>query len=227
MPVITTRLYDTPQNAKGAVTKLKKSHVNDDQIDVVSGDGKSAADVVAAIALIGISDAHAKVYAEAVGRGATFVAVRPLFGRAAEAGDILDSFSPIPSGITEGDDHLEAKTDSKDPSAPLSAAAGWALLSSNPTPLSSYFGWSLLTKNKYAVPSLVTLDLLTKSTAFISDKFGWRLLSSEPAPLSKKFGWNLLSSDPTPLSNKYKWPLLSKDPTPLSNKLGLDVLSKA
>jgi hypothetical protein len=205
MTVISTRIYDTPQNAKGAVTKLKKSRVKDDQISVVSSEGKSPDDVVAAIEAAGLPAASAKVYAEAVAKGGTLVAVRPLFGKGAEANEILDSFSPIETSLES--DHVVTATD---PTAPLSSAAGWATLSNDPTPLSTFFKWPLLSDNKFPASKL----------------FSWKLLSDNKFPASKQFNWPLLSSNPTPLSSKYNLQLLSDDAIPLSRKLNLAVLSK-
>jgi hypothetical protein len=191
MTVISTRIYDTPQNAKGAVTKLKKSRVKDDQISVVSSEGKSPDDVVAAIEAAGLPSASAKVYAEAVAKGGTLVAVRPLFGKGAEANEILDSFSPIETSLES--DHVVTATD---PTAPLSSAAGWATLSNDPTPLSTFFKWPLLSDNKFPA----------------SKQFNWPLLSSNPTPLSTKYNLQLLSDDATPLSRKLNIAVLSKEP---------------
>jgi thiamine monophosphate kinase len=145
MTVIAIRIYDTPQNAKGAVTKLKKSHVNDSQIAVVSGEGKAAADVATAIAAVGIPAANAKALAESVAKGGTLVAVCPLFGKAYEAAEILDSFSPTEACELATGMQPEAGSDATSGQA-LSAAAGWSLLSSNATPLSDKLGLPVLSK---------------------------------------------------------------------------------
>jgi hypothetical protein len=221
MTVISTRIYDTPQNAKGAVTKLKKSRVKDDQISVVSSEGKSPDDVVAAIEAAGLPAASAKVYAEAVAKGGTLVAVRPLFGKGAEANEILDSFSPIETSLES--DHVVTATD---PTAPLSSAAGWATLSNDPTPLSTFFKWPLLSDNKFPASKWFSWSLLSSDKFPASKLFSWALLSDNKFPASKQFNWPLLSSNPTPLSTKYNLQLLSDDATPLSRKLNIAVLSK-
>jgi hypothetical protein len=209
MTVIAIRIYDTPQNAKGAVTKLKKSHVNDSQIAVVSADGKAPADIAAAIAAAGIPAANTKALAESVAKGGTMVAVCPLFGRAYEAAEILDSFSPTEACELATGMQPEAGGDAG-PGQSLSAAAGWDLLLSNPTPLSTAMGWKLLSNDKFPAAKW----------------FGWAMLSKSKFPASSAFSWKLLSDSKTPLSTKYGWSLLSKDATPLSDKLGLPVLSK-
>jgi hypothetical protein len=219
MTVITTRLYDTPQNAKGAVTKLKKSHFSDDQIVVVSGEGKSPDAVAAAIKALGVPASAIKTFGAAIGGGASLVAVRPAFGKAGEAGDILNSFSPTAS---------EEFVVAEDTSAPVASSGGpdWAALSADPTPLSSYFNWQLLSDKKFSLSNWLKWDLLSSDSFPVSKLFGWKLLSDNPTPASKAFNWKLLSDDPTPLSSKYKWTLLLNDPTPLSSKFNWSVLSK-
>src|SRR2546423_9339246 len=122
MTVIAIRIYDTPQNAKGAVTKLKKSHVNDSQIAVVSADGKAPADIATAITAAGIPAAAATGLAESVAKGGTMVAFCPLFGRAYEAAEILDSFSPTEACELATGMQPEAGSDAS-PAQALSAAA--------------------------------------------------------------------------------------------------------
>jgi hypothetical protein len=205
MTVITTRLYDTPQNAKGAVTKLKKSRVLDTQIDVVAAEGKSPDAIVAAIEATGLPPAAAKLLAEAVAKGGTLVAVRPLFGKGQEANEILDSFSPIDSGVDA--EHIELPAD---PSTPLSSAAGWATLLNDPTPLSNFFKWPLLSDKKFSVSKLFGWELLSKNEFPASSQFGWALLSDNKFPASKQFSWALLSKNEFPASTKFGWKLLSK-----------------
>jgi hypothetical protein len=220
MTVITTRIYDTPQNAKGAVTKLKKSRVADDQIAVVAAEGKSPADVAAAIAAIGIPAANAKTLAESVSRGNTLVAVCPLFGKAFEAAEIMDSFSPV-EGCELSTGNLPT-----DGSPALSGAAGWATLSSESTPLSKAMNWKLLSDNAFPASKLFGWAMLSKSKFPASSSFSWNLLSDSKFPASSTFSWKLLLDNPTPLSSKYGWALLSKVATPLSDKLGMPLLSK-
>ena len=217
MTVITTRLYDTPQNAKGAVTKLKKSHFADDQIVVVSGEGKSPDAVAAAIKALGLPSSAIKSFGAAIGGGASLVAVRPAFGKAHEAGEILNSFSP-----TAAEEFVVLE----DTSSPIASGPGFAALANDPTPLSSYFQWDVLSPKKFGLSNWLKWDLLSGDLFPVSKLFGWKLLSDNPTPASKAFSWPLLSNDPTPLSSKYKWTLLINDPTPLSSKFNWSVLSK-
>ncbi len=153
MSVITTRLYDTPQNAKGAVTKLKSSNFSDDQITVVSGEGKSPDAVAAAIKALGLPASAIKTFGAAIGGGASLVAVRPAFGKAGEAGTILNSFSPTAS---------EEFVVVDDTSAPvLASGAGFAALANDATPLSSYFQWDVLSAKKFGLSNWLKWDLLS------------------------------------------------------------------
>jgi hypothetical protein len=224
MTVIAIRIYDTPQNAKGAVTKLKKSHVNDSQIAVVSGEGKTAASVAAAITEAGIPAANAKALAESVAKGGTMVAVCPLFGKAYEAAEILDSFSPTEACELATGMQPEAGGDAGAGQV-LSAAAGWALLSNDPTPLSTAMNWKLLSDNKFPASKWFGWAMLSKAKFPASTAFSWKMLSDQKFPASSAFSWKLLSDKATPLSSKYGWSLLSSNATPLSDKLGLPVLS--
>nr|WP_294551736.1 hypothetical protein [uncultured Rhodopila sp.] len=219
MTVITTRIYDTPQNAKGAVTKLKSSYFSDDQITLVSSEGKTADAVVAAITAFGVPASNAKAYAETIGRGASLVAVRPSFGKAGEAAQILNSFSP-----TDGD---ELVVEDAETASPFTSTGPKAKLLDDPHPVSNYFKWPLLSEDRLGLSKKFGWSLLANDSFPASKLFGWKLLSDVATPASKQFGWKLLSDDPTPLSSKYNWKLLIDDPTWLSSKLGWPVLSKS
>jgi hypothetical protein len=220
MTVIITRLYDTPQNAKGAVTKLKNSNFADDQIVHVSSEGKAPDAVVSAITAFGVPASNAKTYAETIGRGASFVAVRPVFGKAGEAAEILNSFSP-----TDGDELVVVDQET---ASPFTASSGpKAKLLDDPHPVSTYFKWPLLSEDRLSLSKKFGWSLLSSDAFPASKLFGWKLLSDVATPASKQFGWKLLSDEPTPLSSKYNWKLLINDPTWLSSKLGWPVLSKS
>ncbi len=221
MTVITTRLYDTPQNAKGAVSKLKSSFFSDDQIALVSSEGKAPDAVIAAITAFGVPASNAKAYAETVLRGASFVAVRPAFGKAGQAAEILNSFSPI-----DGDDLIVEDQESASPFT-VSSSGPKAKLLDDPHPVSNYFKWPLLSEERLGLSSKFGWSLLSNDSFPASKLFGWKLLSDEATPASKAFSWKLLSDNPTPLSSKYNWKLLINDPTWLSSKFGWSVLSKS
>jgi hypothetical protein len=249
MPVTVSRIYDTPEKAETAANELKKYSFSPEHINVVTPNDN---DPEAALAKGGISNARAKVYAEAVGRGESVVTVLPTFGKAAKAAEILDSFGPVETHISDVPDSVERGGKARPASAsgpagatPLSSAAGWKVLSHDPTPLSSKFGWRVLLNDPTPLSSRFGWRLLSDSQtgrsslsndpAPLSNLLGWKLLSSNPAPLSSQAGWRILSDDPAPLSRKFGWRVLSENqkpgaslsdnPTPLSSALGLPVLS--
>jgi hypothetical protein len=250
MPVTVSRIYDTSEKAETAANELKKYSFSAENINVVTPNDNNPE---AALTRGGISHERAKVYAEAVSRGESVVTVLPTFGKAAKAAEILDSFGPVETHISDVPDSVERgrtagprATGSSDPATPLSSATGWKVLSHDPTPLSSKFGWKVLLKNPAPLSSWLGWRVLSDNQvgraslssdpAPLSSMFGWKLLSGNSAPLSAAAGWRILSDDPAPLSRKFGWRLLSDnhkpsaslshDPTPLSSTLGLPVLSK-
>ena len=252
MPVTVSRIYDSPEKAESAASELKKYSFAPEHIHIVTPNGHDADAAVSALTKGGVSPARAKVYAEAVGRGESVVTVLPTFGKAAKAAEILDTFGPVETHITDVPDSVEnGRTASRgsasptDAAAPLSSATGWKVLSDDPTPLSSKFGWRVLLDNPTPLSSWLgwrTLsDNQTSRTTLshdpspLSNLLGWKLLSDNPAPLSSRAGWRIISDEPAPLSKKFGWRLLldnqtakaslSHDPTPLSSLLGLPVLA--
>jgi hypothetical protein len=252
MPVTVSRIYDSPEKAETAASELKKYSFAPEHINVVTPNGHDAEGTVSALTKGGISSARAKVYAEAVSGGKSVVTVLPTFGKAAKAAEILDTFGPVETHITDVPDTVErgpkaprGSASSTDSAAPLSSAAGWKVLSDDPTPLSSKFGWRVLLDNPTPLSSWLgwrTLsDNQTSRTALshdpapLSNLLGWKLLSDNPAPLSSRAGWRIISDEPAPLSKKFGWRVLSENqtakasishnPTPLSSLLGLPVLT--
>ncbi len=250
MPVTVSRIYDSKEKAESVAAELKTYSFSSDHVHVVSPGG----DTEAALTAAGVSSARAKAYAETVGRGNSVVIVIPTFGKAGKAAEILDSYGPIETHISDVPDTVERAPRTKstsgptgsDSAAPLSSAFGWKTLDDNPTPLSSKFGWRVLLDNPTPLSSWLgwkTLSsnqtsstTLSSNPAPLSNLFGWKLLSGNPAPLSSWAGWRIISDDPAPLSRKFGWRVLSDDqtakaslsdnPTPLSSALGLPVLSK-
>lgn len=252
MPVI-TRLFDSREQAMAAVAELKQNGFSDDPIDVIGpaegqGEGESvgASDdaLLASITRTGVPQARAEAYAEGVRRGGTVVAVRAPFGFASTATEILDRFNPTARDWPEQDPSGDRPK--HDPAAPLSSAAGWRVLLSDPTPLSSWLGWRVLSERQ--TPAIKLSD----EPAPLSKRLGWRVLSENatplssragmkvlsdrqtpaitlsdiPAPLSSKLGWRSLLNDPAPLSSWLGWRLLLNNPTPLSSWLGWRMLSR-
>jgi hypothetical protein len=250
MPVTVSRIYDAPEKADSAASELKNYSFSADHIHVV----KPGEDAESALTSAGVSSARAKAYAETVGQGKSVVTVVPTFGKAAKAAEILDSFGPVETHITDVPDAVERGPRPKsanssigsDSAAPLSSAFGWKTLDHNPTPLSSKFGWRVLLNDPTPLSSRLGWKTLTSSQtssttlsadpAPLSNMFGLKLLSGNPAPLSSWAGWRIISDDPAPLSRKFGWRVLSDNqeakasltdnPTPLSSSLGLPVLAK-
>jgi hypothetical protein len=252
MPVTVSRIYDSPEKAETAASELKKYSFAPEHINVVTPNGHDTEATVSALTKGGISPSRAKVYAEAVSGGKSVVTVLPTFGTAGKAAEILDTYGPVETHITDVPDHADGgsraargSSSSTDSAAPLSSAAGWKVLSDDPTPVSSKFGWRVLLDNPTPLSSWlgwrVLSDTQTSRTTLSSDPaplsnlLGWKLLSDNPAPLSSRAGWRILSDEPAPLSKKFGWRVLSEDqtakasisrnPTPLSSALGLPVLT--
>jgi hypothetical protein len=216
MPQTVTRTYDASKPATAAVNALKKQGFAG--ASLIAG-LKPAADgaepaldgVIAAIVATGVPAAAAKTLAEAVGKGASLVAVRPAFGTAGQAAEILDSFGPTSAATyVVTDEKASAKTSS----TPLSTAFGWALLSKRQTPLSTDAKWALLTDRKTPLSTDANWKLLSDNPTPLSNKFNWPLLSNNKTPCSSWLNQPLLSNDATPLSTKFNWPLLKAPSAP-------------
>ncbi len=252
-----TRLFDNREHAMGAVAELKRNDFTAEAITVVGpaeGQGverESAVGsddaIVASIMRAGVSRASAEAYADGVRRGGTVVSVRPRFGFALAARAILDQFNSTYLGASD-DQSVAGSTDRPppDPAAPLSSAAGWPVLSQDPTPLSSWLGWRTLSQRQ--TPSVTLSDepaplsqrvgvaVLAENAAPLSRLVGlkvlldrqtpWSTLSDNPAPLSSRLRLRLLWGDAAPLSSWLGWRVLLHDPAPLSSWLRWRVLSR-
>jgi hypothetical protein len=253
MPVTVTRIYESQEKATEAADALKQKNFAPGDVLLVTPGHDSAA---TALSNAGVDSERAGAYAEAVSRGRSVVTVVPHFGGAHKAAEILDSFGPTDTHISDvpntvnrrGKTKVASSTDSNTSSnaTPLSSAAGWRVLSDDPTPLSTkwnlkvlsdkatplsdWFGWSTLSKDN------ASKTVLIDDPTWLSSKLNLRVLSDDPAPVSGKFGWRILSDDPTPLSSKFGWKVLSEnqearatltaDPAPLSSTLGIPTKSK-
>jgi hypothetical protein len=214
MPQTITRIYDASKPATAAANALKKQGFT--SVTLIAGQ-KPGADgaepspdgIADAILAAGVPAAAAKTYAESVAKGASLVSVRPAFGSAGQATEVLDSFGP-----TGGDVHVLAEdvATASTSSTPLSTAFGWKLLSDNATPLSTSWKWPTLLNKATPFSDWMNYPLLSKNATPCSSWLNKPLLSNEPTPCSKWLNQPLLSSDPTPLSTKFNWPLL-KDQT--------------
>jgi hypothetical protein len=245
------RLYGTQTNAKSTIAALSEAGFRTEDVHLIvrpkardAGEEAAGELAVETITALGFVPAHAAVYAEAVNKGKTLVAVKPPFGGARLAMEIMDGFSPIAASLPEVEAPEPAVGFSFNTASPtpLSDAFGWKVLLDDPTPLSTYMGWSVLKRetgpsrtlaairkqsdNPTPLSSQLGLKVLIDNPAPLSTKFGWKLLWDKATPLSDRFGWKLLWDKPTPLSDKFGWKLLLNNPTPLSSWLGLPVLRK-
>ena len=249
MTQLIARIYDTETSGKAAMAALQEAGFRTDDIHMFAGatapdDASPTDSTLAAIVAAGIAPAHAAVYAAHVAKGETLVAVKPPFGGARLAGEILDGLGPVavtlpaaPATTVDAGMFFTGKGPT-----PLSDAFGWTVLINDPTPLSTMMGWSVLKKetgpsrtlaairrqsaNPTPFSKLFGLPVLIDNPAPLSGKLGWKLLSDKIAPLSQMLGWKLLSDKGTPLSDALGWKLLLNNPTPLSSMLGWPLLSK-
>jgi hypothetical protein len=246
------RIYGSQAVGKSAFAALQEAGFRTDDIHVITRpksrepaeeEGPANA-ILEAILAAGIAPVQAAVYADAVGKGKTLVTVKPPFGGARVAIEILDGLNPIAVTVPEVEVAPPAVGFTFDSSSatPLSDAFGWKVLLNNPTPLSSYMGWSVLKKETGPSRTLdsirkqsndptpfstkLGLPVLIDNPTPLSSKAGWKTLWGTAAPLSDKLGWKTLWGSASPLSDKLGWKTLLNNPTPLSSLLGLPVLSK-
>ncbi len=248
------RIYASQASGTSAMAALQEAGFRTDDIAVItrpmakeSGEEEAPHNLVLeAILAAGVAPEPAAVYAEAVANGKTLVAVKPPFGGAKLAIEILDGFDPVALAVPEVAAAPEPvfagfMFDSSSPT-PLSDAFGWKVLLNDPTPLSSYMNWTVLKKetgpsrtleqirkqsnDPSPFSSKLGLAVLIDNPTPLSSKAGWKTLWGSAAPLSEKFGWKTLWGSATPLSDKFGWRVLSDNSTPLSTLLGLPVLSK-
>jgi hypothetical protein len=231
MSTLIVRLYDTAEQARAAVAKLREAGFRDDAIlELAPGSAQSVASAIVAGRMMGH---RAEFYAERVKQGRSLVAVEAPFGQGQAATNILDGFSPVDQDLQLPHDPVQHEWGK---AAPLSATLGWpVLLRKSPAPLSDSLGLPTRSRSEF-----YTTTSLASSDATFSSIFGLRLLSRNPAPLSSmlgfpllsrrttktsSFGMKLLSDTAAPLSSALGISTLSSNPTPLSSALGLAVLT--
>jgi len=213
-------MYETEQQARDAVRKLKEDGFPEDTILLVTpgpGGMGSVEGLSAAISAGFMVSGDAKVYVEAVERGRSLVLVRAAFGFGRAATNILDSCDPIDSGLTGA--VKAAPTSEK--GAPLSSFFQWPLLKRNqPAPFSDFLGIPLLSSSAACKPSLI--GEMSASTFHLS--FGFRLLSDKAAPLSALFGLPTLLDSASSGFSSFGMPLLADSSVPKASTFGLPLL---
>jgi hypothetical protein len=228
MPQPLARIYGSQATASAVLKQLHERGLSGEAVAEITG---STADPVGAITAAGVPESHAKVYAEAVGRGETVVLVCPPFGYAKAATEVLDSHHSISVDLPAASapasaPKAKASAAAFDGATPLSSWFGWKVLSDDPTPLSSKLGWSVLKTDPSSSSTLESIRKQSNEPGPLSRALGWPLLASSKTPLSEKLGWETSSAKAAPLSEKLGWKVLLTDPTPLSSRLGWPVLSK-
>ena len=218
-----TRLYGSEAHASNTVKALKKAGFLSDQINHVTGADASGGGIAAAIEGGGVPKAHAAIYAEGVQRGGAVVSVRPPFGSAQRATEILESFEPIDAGlgavaaspaktaggkVTRTPDILDLPPVKDDPT-PLSSRLNIPVLLDDPTPFSTFWKW----------------PVLSDKSAPLSEKFGIPVFSDSATPLSTWLNLPVFSASATPLSSWLNLPMFSNSATPLSSWLNLPMFS--
>lgn len=192
------RLFGTEQQAQSAVDQLIRRGFPKDTINFLtpSGDPSASLETITdRIAAGHVLRAHAKVYAEGVRNGRWLVAVKPPFGRSVLARDIMESHSPVDSGLRVSRDGFRDWDDA----APLSSGLSMTTLLKNPTPLSDMFGLGTkafggrapfggLSSPRFAFSSMLGMPLISRG-----GKTHFGSLTSSRFALSSMIGLPLLT----------------------------------
>jgi hypothetical protein len=205
------RIYDSEsQGSKAAEHLRKEGYADVFQFSSAAGKGAAAArsNLIASMMAAHIWRSHAEAYADRLTKGKSMVLVHAPFGGALNAMNVMDTYQPSETGISEAADDDEYKWDDK-------------------APLSSALHLPVLMKNKYPAETLSGVSSLTKGKAFLSDLLGIKLLTAGSARKNTSMGLPLLTGAATPLSSAIGMPTLSQNPTPLSSLFGLPVLKKS
>ncbi len=202
------RMYETEQQARSAVHKLKAEGFPDEQIFLVTPQSGGTAEAIAAAIMAGfVLRSHAKVYAQGIQAGRSLVVVRASFGYTQDAIDILESFKPVDSGLRPSRDESSVAWDE---AAPISSAFRLpVLLKSSPAPLSRVFGMPPLSKGRTGWLAAMFGELTSPRFAF-SSLFGMPLLSGNAAPLSSLFGMKTVTASSGPWQKSFGLPLLTR-----------------
>jgi hypothetical protein len=217
------RMYETEEQARGAVDKLREEGFPEDRIFLVTpaaGGEEGSAEAIANAIMAGyILRSHAKVYAQGIVAGRSLALIHPPFGYGMLATQILDSYGPMDSGLEVPPKPLPKW----DEAAPLSSAIlAPTVIRNAPAPFSAMLGLSPL-KTGRSVFSSIFGELASPNYAV----FGASRLSHQAAPLSSMFGLKILSTQPggAAWTRSLGLPMLSADPAPFSSWLGLHALT--
>jgi hypothetical protein len=209
MPVTVTRLYSTKEAADKAWNEMRRQRFSASDVALIPPPADGA-DPVPAIIEAGIGKPRAERFAERLRQGDTLLVVRPLFGSAEVAEQVLDDFGPVATSISDRDDG--ADMDDEDDATPFSRWLGWKVLSrNNPSPLSDAIGWSTLTKpHAKTYPATIPVKQLGGSAAPLSKLFGLPVLTRQSTALFAGHDVTRLSAKAAPFSSLLNLPVLTK-----------------
>ncbi len=212
------RVYESERQARNAANRLKEEGFPPDEFYLVtplSGEEVDPVATVSSALLAGrVLGKQAQRYAQFVEGGRSFVAVRPPFGYAQLAVNILAEQGPIETEPRPP----QRSSMAWDEGAPFSSAFQLKTIQRNqPAPFSSLLGLGTISRSGRSFFATLLGELTDPHFAL----FGRSGLSPEPAPLSSLFGLKTLSLSQGPWSSSFGLPLLQSDPAPLSSKLGL------
>ncbi len=229
------RLYETEDNARDAVARLREVGVAEGAIIMLTPGGEGGSDSTAALARAvnagRVIGDRAGLYADRVAHGRSLVVVEPPFGLGLRATEALDACHPVDTELRSG-----AAPDPWGPGAPFSATISLpVLVRDNPAPFSRFAGFPTLSSTEplvflassnFAVSSLFGIPLLSRIAAPLSSlinlptltggKGGYRaivplpMLTNVAAPFSAMLGLPRLWNSPTPLSSLLSLPLLAR-----------------
>lgn len=218
-------IFQSEDAARNAASKLTEAGFLENRVFLASQlAGREEAVLRSAVDEDFMPGSQIKACVRQLKQGRSLVSVRPAFGKAYEATELMASCGAIerdalpptamrdPSPLSDALGlptltEFTAMTNLASSHWSLSKALGLPILSRNPAPLSSLFGMKLLTAETHKTSS-----------------FGMPLLSSNPAPLSSLFGMKLLTRNKHKTSS-FGFPLLSDNPAPLSSLFSLRLLT--
>jgi hypothetical protein len=209
MPQSIIRIYKTEAQAnKAAAHLIGEGYSGVFQFNApTSASAAARSNLVTEMMAAHILKSHAESYVDDLTKGKSLVMVRPIFGQAVNAINVLDSYAPVASGHPETKESVHFHWDEA-------------------APLSSAFRLPILAKTEHPIETLTGISSLTKGKAFISHLLGMPLLKAGAARRETSMGFKMLSNSATPLSSAIGMRTLSQNATPLSSMFGLPVLTK-
>jgi hypothetical protein len=215
-----TRLYDTTKTLAALEADLKQAGFKYSVITAAPS-GRTADDLVKAIAATGVTESEAQAYADAVKKGGAVVAVEAEFGFGTNVGKLLNRHGPSQISVPPRKYYSLL-----DEPALFSSMFNIPVLLDNSAPYKGVSGTPLLTDQKNGYKSFSGLPLLANTTGPYKSTSGLPLVIKSNGPYKGASGAPLLLKDKGPYKSYSGLPLLLDNPTPFSSWLGLPVLWK-